>query len=44
MLEEARLPAVDPSQWDEEEDLKEEEPKRVLILDISPKGDNEIEL
>lgn len=46
MLEEARLPLVDPSffEFEKKEEREETQKERVVILDISPKSDNTIEL
>lgn len=46
MLEEARLPLVDPSffELEKKEENEVETKQRVVILDISPKSDNTIEL
>jgi len=47
MFEEARLPLVDPDFYKEEEAQevdKLEDEQRVLVLEISPKNYNEIEI
>jgi hypothetical protein len=47
MLEEARLPLVNPLYYEMDEEDKDKDSKKinkVIVLDISPKNDNEIEL